>query len=98
MTEDKVRELIKELRKISMILTAMEASGAYKKRARIHLSDKELREYMDSGKSQIYAAFVSNLVLQEIFAEELKDKAVMGRWVSATEQLINKMQQAGGIF
>ena len=91
MDKDRLDSVIKEVKKLSMGITCIQASGNYKDRKRIHLSDKELTEFMDNTKAQIFGAIASNLVLQEMFAVELKGR--YNEFLKESDQLLAQMRK-----
>ena len=95
MNDDTYRGFRKEIQKITVGITAMKASGGYKTRKHIHLSDTELKEYIQKIETQIYTAFISNLLLQERFASELEDPKKIEAYNADAQQVLKKLQKDG---
>jgi len=95
MNEEKINQVVVAIKKINVGMIAMEASGNYKHRSKIALSDIELKEYIDSVKSEIYSAIASNLILQEIFAEELSKPEVLKSYIDESDKVLTILKATG---
>jgi len=94
MTEEKIKEIISAVKAVDVGLVAMEASGNYKYRQNIKLSDKELREYFDSTKSNLYTVIVSNLVLQDMFAKQISKPAFIEKFKTECDIIQDALKEA----
>ena len=95
MDEPKIKEIISAVKAIDVGLLAMQASGYYKLRQNIKLTDKELREYFDSTKSNIYTAIISNLVLQDIFSKEITKPAFIKKFNEQCKHIQDILEKTG---
>jgi len=94
MTEEKIKEIVSAVKAVDVGLLAMEASGNYKYRQNIKLSDKELREYFDSTKSNLYTVIVSNLVLQDLFAKQIAKPNFMDKFKAECKVITEALEEA----
>jgi|GEM_PF-2576417 len=95
MDEPKIKEIISAVKAIDVGLLAMQASGYYKLRQNIKLTDKELREYFDSTKSNIYTAIISNLVLQDIFSKEITKPVFIKKFNEQCKYIQDILEKTG---
>ena len=95
MDESKIKEIVSAVKAIDLGLLAMEAAGHYKYRQNIKLSDKELREYFDSTKANIYTVIISNLVLQEMFQKEITKPHVIKKFNEQCRIIQDRLAKLG---
>ena len=93
MTEEKIKEIVSAVKAVDVGLLAMEAAGHYKYRQQIKLSDKELREYFDSTKSNLYTAIISNLVLQDMFEKQISKPAFIEKFNAGCKVVQDSLEE-----
>lgn len=76
MTKQEMRTILSGMSAIALLLGTIRAEGNPEERAKIKLQDADLLQYINTGKATIYTGLASNLILQQIFAEELRNPEV----------------------
>lgn len=95
MEETKIKEIVSAVKAVEVGMLAMEAAGKYKLRQQIRLSDKELREYINTTKANIYTSIISNLVLQDVLLKELDKPAKLKKYNDGCLIIQTALEAAG---